>query len=213
MTYWMRVSVIWLMLGAGIAHADQAPLVAVRNATDTILTLTLEAKDKADNERQGYYDKVSAVLDDVIDFPGFARGVMATYASSRQYNQLNSDAERAAFNQRIERFGDKLKGILIVTYADALLAFNGEKINVFIPPGGEPDNHRATVYQEIYSSTGKTYLVQYAMREQKSGGWKVFNMTVDGANLGQIYRNQFAAAVEAAKGDVNKAVDDWGKQP
>ena len=93
-----------------------------------------------------------------------------------------------------------------------VLSFNGERISVSVPPGGEPADHRAMVNQEIYSNTGKVYLVQYSLRESRDAGWQVNNVTVDGANLGQMYRTQFATLVEQAKGDVDTAIDNWGKR-
>lgn len=187
------------------------PLHKVEQATQRILALSIEARDYAQQDPERYYQAVSDVLDTVIDFDGFARGVMATYASARLYKSLQTEAERVQFNARVARFADKIERALIVTYADAVLSFNGERINVFVPPGGEPADHRATVNQEIYSSTGKVYLVQYSLRELRNAGWKVNNVTVDGANLGQMYRTRFATLVEQARGDVDLAIDNWGK--
>ena len=214
--HWLRpftaLLAIWLLLGSAQLMAAETPLQIVQHTTDKILQLTLAEKKAAREDHQPFYDQVGKELDKVVDFTGFARGVMATYASARQYNALQTEQEKQAFRQRVERFGEKLKQALIVTYAQSLLAFNGEKISVEVPPGGEPNDHRATVNQNIYSSSGKVYLVQYSLREAKPGVWKVRNVVVDGANMGQIYRNQFATAVEKAQGDIDKAIDDWGKQ-
>ena len=205
--------VLVLALSASLhAAPSDAPLQLVERATNRILTLSIEARDYADQDPERYYRQVSEVLDEVIDFDGFARGVMATYASARLYKSLETDAERDQFNERVRRFGDKIERALIVTYADAVLSFNGERISVSVPPGGEPADHRAMVNQEIYSSTGKVYLVQYSLRESRDAGWQVNNVTVDGANLGQMYRTQFATLVEQAKGDVDVAIDNWGKR-
>lgn len=185
-------------------------LQVAESATNRILDLSTQARSYIDKEPERYYRQVSEVLNEVMDFAGFARGVMATYASSRAYNALQSDIERQHFNQRIERFGDKLERILIITYSDAVLSFKGEKITLSIAPGSDSAPHRAIINQEIYSNTGKVYLVQYTMREVKPDIWKVTNLTVDGANLGQIYRTQFASEVEKAGGDLDKTIEDWG---
>lgn len=203
-------SILVLLLAAPSRADSTEALQLVEDATQRILTMSTEARSYVDKDPQRYYSQVSEVLNEVMDFHGFARGVMATYASAREYNTLNA-AEQDKFNQRIDRFADKLERILIVTYSDAVLSFKGEKINLSIAKGSDSAPRRATINQEIYSNTGKVYLVQYSMREQGPDIWKITNLTVDGANLGQIYRTQFAAEVEKVGGDVDKTIVNWGK--
>ncbi|MDF1628459.1 MAG: ABC transporter substrate-binding protein [Alcanivoracaceae bacterium] len=200
------------LLLPSLSQADSSiALKTAESATNRILELSTQARSYINEEPERYYSQVSDVLNEVMDFEGFARGVMATYASARQYNALKTDAEREQFNQRVERFGDKLERILIITYSDAVLSFKGEKITLSIAPGSDAAPRRAIINQEIYSNTGKVYLVQYTMREVQPDVWKVTNLTVDGANLGQIYRTQFASEVEKAGGDLDKTIDDWGQ--
>lgn len=195
-----------------LSRADSSvALKTADSATTRVLELSTQARSYVDTDPERYYRQVSEVLNEVMDFESFARGVMATYASARQYNALQTDAERQQFNQRIKRFGDKLERILIITYSDAVLSFKGEKITLSIAPGSDAAPHRAIINQEIYSNTGKVYLVQYTMREEQPDVWKVTNLTVDGANLGQIYRTQFASEVEKAGGDLDKTIENWGK--
>ncbi|MEE4249027.1 MAG: ABC transporter substrate-binding protein [Alcanivoracaceae bacterium] len=204
-------AIIALSLPA-LSRADSSiALKTAESATNRILELSTEARSYINKDPNRYYQQVSDVLNEVMDFQAFARGVMATYASSRQYNALQTDAERRQFSQRIKRFGDKLERILIITYSDAVLSFKGEKIVLSIAPGSDTAPHRAIINQEIYSNTGKVYLVQYTMREERPDVWKVTNLTVDGANLGQIYRTQFATEVEKAGGDLDKTIDNWGQ--
>ncbi|MDX1804771.1 MAG: ABC transporter substrate-binding protein [Alcanivorax sp.] len=216
MTYRQSVRLVVALLltilaGQSLAATpDATPLAVVKNTTDRILALSTQARSYYKENPQRYYDQVSDVLLPVVDFDGFARGVMATYASARLYQSLKTEQEKQQFQQRISRFASKLRETVITTYADSLLAFNGERISVSVPPGGEAKNHRATVLQEIYSSSGKVYQVFYSMREFRDGGWKVRNVTVDGVNFGQLYRTQFANGVEKARGDVDQAIENWG---
>jgi len=205
------LTMMTLMLPTLSLADSSVALKTADSATTRILELSTEERSYVDTDPERYYRQVSDVLNEVMDFESFARGVMATYASARQYNALETDAERQQFNQRIQRFGDKLERILIITYSDAVLSFKGEKITLSIAPGSDVAPRRAIINQEIYSNTGKVYLVQYTMREEKPDVWKVTNLTVDGANLGQIYRTQFASEVEKAGGDLDKTIDNWGK--
>ncbi len=185
------------------------PEVMLRQATDRLLAVAREARSYAEEDPERYYAAVHQVLDGVLDMRYFARGVMATYASARLYQSLQTEAERQAFRDRLERFVAAIERVFLVKYADALLTFEGERIDLASLATGSDDPDRASVQQTIYDSNGETYLVQYSLHRVREGGWKVYNVIVEGINLGQIYRNQFAEAVENHRGDVDYVVDHW----
>lgn len=196
-----------------LSWADSSvALETVESATNRILALIDEAQGTiAEEQREPYYRQASEILNEVVDFVGFARSVMATHASARQYNALQTDAERQQFNDRIQRFAATLEHILVHNYADAVLSFNVDKVALSIAPGSDTAPRRAVINQRIHGNTGNSYLVQYTMREQQPGVWKVTNLVVDGINFGQIYRTQFTSEVEKAGGDVDSTIDNWGK--
>jgi phospholipid transport system substrate-binding protein len=47
------------------------------------------------------------------------------------------------------------------------------------------------------------------MGQYKDGSWKLRNLIIENINLGEIYRGQFEAAVEAADGDVDYVISHW----
>lgn len=185
------------------------PEVMLRVATDRLLAVAKEARTYARDDPERYYAAVDGVLDGVLDIHYFARGVMATYASARLYHSLQTDAERQAFRDRLERFVAAIKRVFLVKYADALLTFEGERIDLARLPASGDDPDRASVQQTIYDRNGETYQVQYSLHRVKEGGWMVYNVVVEGINLGQTYRSQFAEAVENHHGDVDYVVDHW----
>src|SRR5690606_5453731 len=157
-----------------------------------------------------YYQKIDAVLSQIVDLEYFARGVMATHASARRYKTLTNDNERKAFRERISHFSTVLKDSLMASYADALLAFDGERITLEpAPPSRDPDD--ITLTQIVHAKSGKNYSVQYRLHNTAKSGWLVQNVVVEGLNLGEAYRNQFAAAVESNKGNVDYVVENWPK--
>tara|TARA_R110001592_G_scaffold363248_4_gene682165 strand:+ start:13435 stop:14169 length:735 start_codon:yes stop_codon:yes gene_type:complete len=207
-----------LMLAAGasavtagpgelISRAD--PEEMLRQATAELLDISKAARDYVSEDRERYYAEVSVVLDQVMDIQYFARGVMAAYGSARAYKALQTDAERAAFRDRIARFEIALKRVWMVKYADALLRTGGESIDIARIKTGSDSDDRASLKQTIRDSNNQTYLVQYSVHKVTEGGWLISNVIVEGINLGQIYRSQFAEAVENHKGDVDYVVDHW----
>ena len=195
---------------AGVAEIQRNdPEQLLKQATSEMLKLSRDARDYAKQNPQRYYCRASAILDQVIDKSYFARGVMATYASARLYRSLKTDAEREAFKARVHKFADSLEEVLIEKYADALLAFNGERIDVENITASDGAKGRASLLQTIYDQDNTTYRVQYNLQQQKDGNWLINNLVVEGINLGATYRNQFAEAVEKHRGDVDYVVDHW----
>ncbi len=193
--------------GQAISRAD--PEVMLDQATSELLEISKAAKGYVDEDRERYYTAVSAVLDQVMDIQYFARGVMATYASARVYKSLQTEAERAAFRDRVARFAVALKRVWMVKYADALLKAGGERIELARVNTGDDSADRASVQQTITDSKNQTYLIQYSLHTVKDGGWMIANVVVEGVNLGQTYRSQFAEAVEKNRGDVDYVVEHW----
>jgi len=188
------------------------PRQLIIDATANVLSTAKTAQSYFDQDPERYYREIEKMVDNLVDTERFTRGVMATYASVRLYRALESEAEKALFSARIKRFSGILKRTLIVTYAQALLDADGQHIET-LPSDDEPiDSRYARVDQKIYSSTGATHHVQYSLRHKPCEPWKLYNVIIDGVNIGNIFRNQFASSVEKHKGNVNLAIDNWSSE-
>lgn len=194
---------------ASINKSD--PQQMLKDATGQILDIAMAAKKQTPPNSDAYYEQVDALLSQVIDLEYFTRGVMATHASARRYKSLSSEAEKAAFRARIDTFGTVLKRSLIRTYADALLTFDGERIEWEPAPPPEKDAEHQILTQIIHAASNKQYKVQYRLAKKSSGEWLVQNVIVEGLNMGETYRNQFADALEKNKGDVDYVVNHWAE--
>jgi phospholipid transport system substrate-binding protein len=145
-----------------------------------------------------------------VDFDIFARGVMGRHASAQRYRTLASDAERTAFRAQVERFTESFRRGLIQTYAKGLLRFDGQRIET-LP--GRASGSSVSVIQHIYGNAEKPYMVQYTLRQDRNGDWKVRNVIIEGIDFGQTYRNQFDAAMQQYRGDIDKVIDNWHVEP
>jgi len=90
-----------------------------------------------------------------------------------------------------------------------LLKADGERIELNRINTADDGDDRASVNQTITDKKNQNYLVQYSLHKVKDGSWMIANVVVEGVNLGQTYRSQFAEAVENHKGDVDYVVDNW----
>lgn len=204
------------LLAAPFATA-QAPTAeeVLRKTTDEVLAVIDEAADYVKEDPDRYYRRVNEVLDEVVDFRGFARGVMGDYASSERYRSLD-EAGRQKLREQLDRFTKAMRDGLVQTYSKGLLAFGGSRVELDEERStgsdeGNPD--RATLRQLIYSDGSDPYVVVYQMAKDRDGNWLMRNLIVENVNLGQIYRSQFEAAARKFDGDLDKVIDDWAIEP
>jgi phospholipid transport system substrate-binding protein len=180
--------------------------------TGQVITLIGEAKTYVDKDPQRFYAEVEKILDPMVDFPSFSRGVMGAFGTKNYYQSLKTPAERDAYKKNYDRFVKTFKQGLINTYGKGLLAFNGEKIEI-TPPTAEDKQRVAKgdyvdVIQIIHGKDAK-YQVIYKMRPDKGGEWLLRNVTIETINVGLLYRNQFAESMAKYKNDFGLVVDNW----
>lgn len=198
---------------ATLAHAEpKTPHQKVDGITQQLIDLIVEAKTYFDEDPDRYYQGVEKLLDPLIDFPSFTRSVMGDYGTRDYYQSLADEPARQAFRDNYARFVKTFKTGLIHTYAKGLLAFNGQEI-VVLPPSPEElalirQGEPVDVSQRI-SSNGESYLLVYKMRPDKHGEWFLRNVLIDSVNVGQLYRNQFAAAMDKYQQDFALVIDNW----
>ena len=199
---------VLLVTAAQVRAQEPDAHEVVRAATEEVMAVVREARDYADEDPERYYQSVLAVLDPVVDFRGFARGVMGPYATSERYRSLD-EAGREQLRGQLDRFTDVMRDGLVRTYSKGLLAFGGSRIELSDPDDGQAGDKRATVRQLIYSEQTEPYVVMYQMGLDRSGTWKLRNMIIESVNLGEIYRNQFESAARRYEGDLDQVIANW----
>ena len=143
-----------------------------------------------------FYQKVEGVLSPAINFDKITRGVMG----SRYYRQASSE-------QR-QQFITVFRSGLIRTYAKGLLGFNQSKIEVLPPKNNVSGKKKVIVKQKIYGQDG-VYPLSYSMSINKDAKWRLYNVTINGINLGLTFRNQFAQSMKDHGGDIDQVITNW----
>lgn len=193
------------------AAEQRGPYEVVSDTTTRVTKVIEEARNYVDKDPERFYGEIEEILAEVVDFPSFARGVMGKYGSKRYYDTL-SDAEKAQFRDRVERFTQTFRDRLIRTYAKGLLAFDGNRIEV-LPLAGDADlEGSVNIEQHIYGNAPQPYVIFYKLKEGRDG-WKLRNVSIEGVNLGRTYQSQFSSAVNRYKGDLDKVIDNWTVEP
>lgn len=188
--------------------AEHSAYQVVANATVALQGVLQKAPDYVAENPGKYYEALHQVLDPVIDYEGFARGVMGPYASSSRYRSLDA-AGKAQLRDQLKRFTGVIKGSLVETYGKGLLAFGGSKIET-LPTKTEDKTKRViSVTQKVYAAGGKPKTVNYLMAQNKKGHWQLRNVVIEAVNLGKVYRNQFESAARRANGDLDAVIAHW----
>jgi phospholipid transport system substrate-binding protein len=179
----------------------------ITTSADKINAVVEGASAYYDTDRARYHTEIAAILDPVVDFSTFAKGVMGNTASER-YIQSLPEAGREAARARVPQFRDVLYHTVIKSYGKIFYNYKGSKFSIKSSELlGKGD--RASVTQQVIDPQGEHYVRQYTLNAQGDQGWKIQNVIVEGVNMGQSYRAQFEAAVDRYKGDVNEVIKNW----
>ncbi|SDR72222.1 MlaC/ttg2D family ABC transporter substrate-binding protein [Pseudomonas oryzae] len=179
-----------------VGHAAATPQQVVQATTDQVLGELNSKREQFKQDPEAYYQALNGILDPVVDFDGFARGVMTV-----RYSRQASPAQMQAFQESFKRS-------LVKFYGNALLEYDNQEIRMLpAVPSSEPG--RASVNMEVVGRSGAIYPVSYTM-EQKGGVWKVRNVIINGINIGKLFRDQFAESMRSNGNDLDKVIATWG---
>lgn len=141
-----------------------------------------------------FYDALNNILGPVVDADGISKSIMTVKYS------------RKATPDQMQRFQENFKRSLMQFYGNALLEYNNQGITV--DPARADDGKRATVGMKVTGTNGAIYPVSYTL-EMIQDEWKVRNVIVNGINIGKLFRDQFADAMQRNGSDLDKTIDNW----
>lgn len=186
-----------VLLAALPLFANAAPSAqgVVQQTVDSLLSDLKANKPEYRADPKKLYATLERILGPVVDSEGIAKGVM-TVKYSRQ-----------ATPEQVKRFETVFKNSLMQFYGNALLEYDNQDIRV-LPVTGKPDPERTPVNMEIRDSKGTVYPVQYTMVSQ-NGAWRLRNVIINGINIGKLFRDQFADAMQKNGNDLEKTISGW----
>jgi phospholipid transport system substrate-binding protein len=164
------------------AHGqDPGPEELVRKMTAEVLDAVRSDKELAAGDRQKALRLAEEKVLPHIDFEEATR-----LALGRSWNQASAEQKR----QLVEEF----RRMLVRTYANAISSYQGQTMKV-LPVRMKPDDTEATVRNQYIRSGAKPVQVDYTMRKT-DGGWKIYDIIVEGVSLVITYRSEFDAVVK-----------------
>ncbi len=161
--------------------------------------MSVMAKDKArflqDNE--ALLNAVDTILGDKVDFPRIARRVMAKHFKKSDKTQR-------------QRFARLFKESLLNTYAKGLIEFEDYKVRLLPLKTTHQTTRNTQIDFEVVTSSGQVFpITQSLYFNKKRKSWMVQNVIINGVNIGQLFRDQFARLVSQQNGNISEAIDQW----
>lgn len=180
------------MLGNAAATPSAHDLVD--RTTKELLSDLAANKEQYKTNPGAFYDALNRIVGPVVDADGISKSIMTVKYS------------RNASSEQIQRFQENFKRSLMQFYGNALLEYNNQGITV--SPEKPEGADRTSVEMQVKGNNGATYPVSYTL--VKIGGeWKVRNVIINGINIGKLFRDQFADAMQRNGNNLDQTINNW----
>lgn len=177
-----------------VAAPGQSAHEVIQTTTTQLLSDLKSNKEQYKADPQAFYDALNSNLGPVVDADGISKSIMTV-----KYSRNASPAQ-------MQRFQENFKRSLMQFYGNALLEYNNQGIAV--DPAKAEAEDRTSVNMKVTGNNGAVYPVQYTM-VKLNGEWKVRNVIVNGINIGKLFRDQFADAMQRNGNNLDKTIDGW----
>ena len=171
-----------MVFALSVLAAEVAPDLLAREVTDKIVVLLKANKNVYTKDHKKLYAMVDEHVLPNFDFRAMSRTVLGRYW-------------RTADEEQRARFTREFRDLLVRTYATALLKYNDETI-VYLPFRLSPDDRTATVKSEVRRTDGGPPIAINYSFYRTDAGWKVYDVTIEGASLVTTYQSTYSARVQ-----------------
>ena len=182
-----------LPLMANAAPGQSAHDIVQDTTTRLLADLTANKEQYKQNPSK-FYDALNTIVGPAVDVEGISKSIMTVKYS------------RKATPAQMQRFQENFKRSLMQFYGNALLEFKNQGITV--GPAKDESGDRTSVDMIVKGDNGATYPLSYTLHNV-GGEWKVRNVVVNGINIGKLFRDQFADAMQKNGNDLDKTIDNW----
>jgi len=180
-----------LLLGlVGVANAVEDAQSVVQSTTTAVVDRVKAEKDALRADPAKMYGLVSDMI-----FPHFDFTIMSQWVLGEHWK--TSDAAQQT------EFVEQFRRLLVRTYATALLEYSDQQIEY--PANEASHNPKTSVVKQDIKQPGGTILPVVYRLHNKSGDWKVFDVSVDGVSLVKTYKSSFSQIID--EGGIVKLID------
>ena len=182
-----------LPLMANAAPGQSAHDIVQDTTTRLLADLTANKEQYKQNPSK-FYDALNTIVGPAVDVEGISKSIMTVKYS------------RKATPEQMQRFQENFKRSLMQFYGNALLEYNNQ--GIVVSPAKDESGNRTSVDMQVKGNNGSIYPVSYTL-EKINGEWKVRNVIINGINIGKLFRDQFADAMQRNGNNLDKTIDGW----
>jgi phospholipid transport system substrate-binding protein len=178
-----------MLVFAFTVSAEDSPAKLVQDTSENVRSILLK-------ENGSNTDAVRAEVQQVI-YPRFDFNRMTALAVGKHWKQATPEQKTS--------LSDEFRTLLTRTYFSTMLRYRDAKLNVKSDVLLANEGKEATVKSDVVVGNAQQPVqIDYVLYNTDEGGWKVFNVSVEGASLVTVYRNQFGE--EISKGGLDGLV-------
>ncbi len=179
----VRSIALLLMLGLLSSPAiAQSPNDVVADALNLLDQEIKTRKEELSNDKHALYE----IIDDVL-LPRFDRKFAAQLVLARHWRTASDDQKT--------RFIEAFYATLVHRYADGVLQFHLDKMEILPFRGDEPEK-RTVVKTTVLLDDGTEVPVHYAM-VKRPHGWLMYDVKIEGISYVRNFRAEFNSEINA----------------
>lgn len=169
-----------LLMATGVQAADGGdPMAPVAKLHDALLDIMKRADELG---YQGRFTAIEPVVNETFDFPAIGRIVMGKHWAGL------AEQEQKGFLETFARLS-------VATYASRFDGWDGES---FRTVGNEKQNeNNALVKTELVKSNGETVSLNYQLRTDTDGKWRILNVVADGISDLSLKRAEYTSIMSS----------------
>lgn len=189
-----RSLILAIVLAAGLSPgsfaADESPNESPNEVVEGAVALFAESLDGRRDELAADRDALYALIDEIL-LPRFDRKFAARAVLAKHWRDA-SESQR-------ERFIAAFYQALLRRYADGLLQFEQDKVEV-LPFRGDASKARTRVRSKVQLENGSKIAVDYDLVKRESG-WLLFNVVIEGVSYVRNYRAELDSEIRSSSLD------------
>jgi phospholipid transport system substrate-binding protein len=155
---------------------------------------SLTAPDLTSQERRARFREL---LHRSFNVPGIARFVLGHY-----WNEATEE-ERCEYLKLFEE-------LIVTTYADRFSEYKGEKFAIAKVVQDRPNY--ATVHTLVDRPSAEDVRVDWRLRQEGDGSWRVIDLVVEGVSMSITQRSEFASVIQSNGGKVRGLIESLRKK-
>jgi len=177
-----------IVLHAGIASADTDPKQYLESVANQMIERVEANQAKLKSDKPLAEALVKQVLLPAIDTQVFAR------------RTLTSKIWKTLSNNQKTRFTKQFINLVVGNYATGLTLYDGQTF-IFSKPLMSKSGKYAKIRSTMKQKTGTPITIDYKL-SNKTGDWKIIDLTIEGVNMSKSYKSQFLPRINTEGMDV-----------